>query len=120
MATTQTNGAPLNEKHKLKEPETNVVNVSSKRDPKSYKLLVKLILKKFGNVELRSLGNASECVVQLAETITHNKLAVFEKIESGIADLDDANNGSETRKGIKFIVKLNKSSQFDELTKNLE
>ena len=108
------------ERQKLREPEEPIVNVSSKKDPKSYKLLVKLILRKFGQAELRSLGNASESVVQLAESLVRNKFAVYEKIESGIADLDDANNETGTRKGIKFIVILKKSPQFDELTKTLE
>ena len=112
--------APQNEKQKLKEPENNLINVSSKKDPKSYKLIAKLMLRKFGLVEIRSLGNASESAVQLAESLVRNKFAVFEKIESELTDIHDANNESETRKGIKFTVKLRKSAQFDELTKNLE
>ena len=120
MDSAPTPKAPQNEKHKLREPEDSVVNVSSKKDPKSYKLLVKLILRKFGKAELRSLGNASESVVQLAESLVRNQFAVYEKIESGLTDLDDANNETGTRKGIKFVVQLRKSTQFDELTKNLE
>ncbi len=120
MNAPQNNRAPLDEKHKLKEPENNTINVSSKKDPKSYKLIAKLILRKFGVAELRSLGNASESVVQLAESLVRNNFAVFEKIESGVTDLDDANNETGTRKGIKFTVLLKKSPQFDELTKNLE
>ena len=108
------------ERQKLKEPEESIVNVSSKKDPKSYKLLVKLMLRKFGQAELRSLGNASESVVQLAESLVRNKFAVYEKIESGTVDLEDANNEAGTRKGVKFVVVLRKSPQFDELTKNLE
>ena len=118
--TTKAPRAERPERQKLREPEEPIVNVSSKKDPKSYKLLVKLILRKFGQAELRSLGNASESVVQLAESLVRNKFAVYEKIESGIADLDDANNETGTRKGIKFIVILKKSPQFDELTKTLE
>ncbi len=112
--------APQKEKQKLKEPETNVVNVSSKKDPKSYKLIAKLMLRKFGVVEIRALGNACESVVQLAESLVRNNFGVYEKIESEITDVDDANNEAGTRKGIKFSVKLKKSAQFDELTKDLE
>ncbi len=114
------NRAPQDEKHKLREPENNMINVSSKKDPKSYKLLVKLVLRKFGVAELRSLGNASESVVQLAESLVRNNFAVYQKIESGITDLDDQNDESGTRKGIKFTILLGKSPQFDELTKNIE
>ena len=120
MNTQTTKKAPIDEKYKLKEPENNQINVSSKRDPKSYKLLAKLILRKFGVAELRSLGNASESVVQLSESLVRNKFAVFDKIESSLTELADTNNETGTRKGIKFVVVLKKSEQFDELTKDLE
>ena len=107
------------ETHRVREPATAELNISGKRDPKSYKLTVKYALRKFGHVELRSLGNASEGVVQLAESLVRNKFAIIESIESGLTDLDDASNETGTRKGIKFVVKLKKSDEFDELTKNL-
>ena len=55
------------ETHRVREPTTAELNISGKKDPKSYKLTVKYALRKFGHVELRSLGNASEGVVALAE-----------------------------------------------------
>ena len=111
--------APV-EKQKIKEPEKEEVNVSSKKDPKSYKIICKLVLRKFGHCTLRSLGNASESVVQIAESMTRNELAVIEKIESGITELEDVNNETGTRQGITFTVRLAKGNNFDELTKNLE
>ena len=121
MTTPQTTtGAPQTEKPKLREPESKEINISSKKEPKSYKLISKLILRKFGELELRSLGNASESVVQLAESLVRNNFAVYERIESSVAELEDANNETGTRQGIKFTVKLKKSPKFDELTKDLE
>ncbi len=108
------------ERQKLQEPETNTINISSKKDPKSYKLLAKFILRKFGVVEIRSLGNASESAVQLAESLVRNHFAVFDKIESSETDLESGNSEEGPRRGIKFVVTLKKSPQFDELTKNLE
>mgnify|MGYP003593271865 CR=1 FL=1 len=105
--------------YKVKEPESPELNISSKKEPKSYKLACKYALRKFGCVELRSLGNASESVVALAESLVRNKFAVIDKIESGLTDLADANNETGARKGIQFIVKLKKSPEFDELAKNL-
>ncbi len=112
--------APRHEKQKLKEPENNQINVSSKKDPKSYKLIAKLMLRKFGAVEVRSLGNASESAVHLAESLVRNNFAVYEQIASELAEIQDNNNEAGSRQGIKFTVKLRKSAQFDELTKNLE
>ena len=113
-------GAPRTEKFKLKEPESKEINVSSKKDPKSYKLISKLILRKFGELELRSLGNAAESAVQLAESLVRNKFAVYERIESALTDIQDDNNDAGTRQGIKFTVRLKKSPEFDDLTKDLE
>lgn len=107
------------ESFKVKEPEHPEINISSKKEPKSYKLTCKYALRKFGFVELRSLGNASESVVALAESLVRNRYAVYEKIESGLTDLADVNNDTGTRKGIKFVVRLKKSAEFDQLAATL-
>ena len=107
------------QERKFREPESSEINVSSKKDPKSYKLVAKLMLKKFGIVELKSLGNASENVVALADMLVRNGFAVYQSIRSGVAELDDANNDG-VRSGIKFVVMLKKSDKFDELTQDLE
>ncbi len=107
------------QERKFKDPESSEINVSSKKDPKSYKLVAKLILKKFGTVELKSLGNASENVVALADMMVRNGFAEYLSIRSDVADLDDANNEG-VRSGVKFVVKLKKSAKFDELTQDLQ
>ena len=112
--------APTNEKHRIREPEREEINVSSKKEPKSYKIICKLVLRKFGHCTLRSLGNASESVVQIAESLVRNEVAVIEKIESGLTELEDLNNETGTRQGIAFTVRLGKGKRFEEFTKNLE
>ena len=112
--------APTTEKRKIKEPEKPEVNVSSKKDPKSYKIVVKLVLRKFGVCVLKSLGNASESVVQIAEGLVRSEIAKIDKIESSITELEDLNNETGVRQGITFTVKLSKGAKFDELTQNLE
>ena len=111
---------PETRSKRLVDPENQQINVSSKKNPKSYKLICKLILRKFNTVELKSLGNASENVVALAEMMVRNGFAEYESIKSDIAELEDSNNESGTRSGISFVVKLKKSAKFDELTKDLE
>lgn len=100
-------------------PTQNIINVSSKKNPKTYKLIAKLILKKFETLELRSLGNAAESVVVLAEGLVRNGFAEFERIDSGTTDLEDINNESGIRKGIQFSIRLKKSADFDKLTPEL-
>ena len=111
--------APAHTHAKIKEPQSPELNISSKREPKSYKLACKYALRKFGHIELRSLGNAAESVVALADSLVRNKFAVFQKIESGIAEMETDEKDARTRKSIKFIVHLAKSKEFDELAKDL-
>ena len=120
MEPKNTESAPQGEKHKIPEPEKAEINISSKKLPKSYKIVCKLALRKFGYVVLRSLNNASESVVFLADSLVRNKFAEIETIESSLTDLSDNNNETGTRKGISFVVRLKKSAQFDELTQNLD
>ena len=120
MDKTNPKQAPQGEKHKIPEPEKPEINISQKKLPKSYKIVCKLGLRKFGYVVLRSLNNAAESVVFLADSLVRNKYAEIEKIESSVIDLADNYNETGTRKGISFVVRLKKSAQFDELTKNLE
>ena len=120
MESQHNNNVQEPQERKFREPESFEVNVSSKKDPKSYKLVVKLILKKFGTAELKSLGNASENVVALAEMMVRNGFAEYQSIKSDIAELDDANNDGGVRSGIKFVVKLRKSDKFDEMTQDLQ
>ena len=120
MNNPQTQEAPADQKQKIKEPERPEIHISSKRNPKSYKIICKLVLRKFGHCILKSLGNASESVVHLAESLARNEIAVIEKIHSGVTQLEDANNETGTRTGITFEVRLGKGKRFDEFTKNLE
>ena len=120
MADNQAKVAPLTgEKQKIKEPETPEIKISSKKEPKSYKIICKLVIRKFGYCILKSLGNASESVVQIAESLTRSEIAVIDKIESGVTQLEDINNETGTRPGITFEVRLSKGKRFDELTQNL-
>ena len=120
MAEIQEHVAPQPEKHRIREPEKPEINISSKKDPKSYKIICKLVMRKFGYCVLKSLGNASESVVQIAESLVRSEVGVIEKIESGVTELEDLNNETGTRQGINFIVKLGKGRRFEEETKNLE
>ena len=79
---------------------SHIINISSKKKPKSYKLICKLILRKYGILELRSLGNAAESVVILSHTLVHNKLAEFKNIDSNMTNLEDINNEGGVRRGI--------------------
>ena len=121
MDKNQESQAPnTNERHRIREPEKPEINVSSKKEPKSYKIVCKLVMRKYGYCVLRSLGNASESVVQIAESLVRSGCARIEKIESAVTEVDDLNNETGTRQGISFVVRLEKGPKFDEMTMNLE
>ena len=71
-----------NVEKKLLNPEKNIINVSTRKSSKTYFFIGKVILKKFGTLELNSLGRASKNVVQIAESLVRNKLAVITGIKS--------------------------------------
>ena len=105
---------------KLLDPQNSLINVSNKRDARSYYTISKLILRKFGTLELHSLGSAADNTVRLAEFLERNKLAVIEKIGSDVVDVADSKSQSGARAEISFTVKLSKSKEFDDLTKELK
>ena len=111
---------PQAEEKKLLDPQNQTINVSNKRSARSYYTLSKLILRKFGTLELHSLGSAADNSVRLAEFLERNKYAVIEKLDSNIVDLADSRSQSGSRSELSFSVKLTKTPEFDELTKDLK
>merc|ERR1712039_85931 len=100
---------------KLLDPENKEVNISTRRDARFYIFLSKIILKKFGEIELKALGQAADICVRVAENLERYKYATVQRIYSETIDLEDQDR---KRKGARFVVKLEKSSEFDKLTEN--
>merc|ERR1712146_141352 len=100
---------------KLLDPDTNEVNISTRRDARFYIFLSKIILKKFGNIELKALGQAADICVRVAENLERYNYAKIVSIYSETIDLEDTDR---KRKGARFVVKLKKSEEFDKLTEN--
>merc|ERR1711881_38573 len=100
---------------KLLDPENKEVNISTRRDARFYIFLSKIILKKFGEIELKALGQAADICVRVAENLERYKYAKIQRIFSESIDLEDTDR---KRKGARFIVKLEKSEEFDKLTEN--
>ena len=110
-----------NQKEKtLFDPEDNVLHISGKKQVKIYFLLSKIVLKKFGNLELHSLGRAADNVVRVTQFLKDNGFATEESIGSKIVDTPDRNSNSGVKAEISFVVKMKKSDKFDELTKDLK
>jgi hypothetical protein len=101
------------EEKKLFEPETNELNISRSRKPNFYIFLSKIIMKKFGNIELRALGQAADVCVTVADTLQRHNYANITKIYSQTIELED---DDRKRKGARLVVRLEKSDQFDKLT----
>ncbi len=76
-------------------------------------------MKKFGTLELNSLGSASKNVVQIAESLVRNNLAEITSIKSYLTTLSDDRSTSGTRNEIAFQVCLKKTEQFDKLTEDI-
>ena len=110
-----------NEGHPRREIESEVLLISGKRDPKSYKLISKKILKKFNKLELRALNNATGNVVILAEILVRIGLAEITKIYSEEVKVSDSNkDNSPKSNGTSFVCRLVPGPKFEALTSNLE
>ncbi len=109
-----------NHEKKLLDPESPLVKISLKTPMKSYLFISKIVLKKFGNLELNSLGKASENVVRIAENLQRNNLGKILKIESGFKEVSDNKSDAGMRAELFFNIKMVKSAQFDELCKDLK
>ena len=116
---TEPQNPPQTEK-KLLDPENSQINVSNKRTAKSYYTISKLILRKFGKLELSSLGRAADNAVRLAEFLERNQYATIDRIESNIVEVSDSRSGTGSRNELALSVKLTKSKEFDDLTKELK
>merc|ERR1712139_76036 len=110
------NTQPPTEK-KLFDPDTEKILVTTRRDAKFYIFLSKIILKKFGNVELSALGRAADISVRVAENLQRYNYGKIVRVYSETVNLDDKD---KKRKGARFYVKLTKSEQFDKLTENIQ
>merc|ERR1712183_354701 len=95
---------------KLFDPDTEKILVTSRRDAKFYIFLAKVILKKFGVVELSALGRA-------AENLQRYNYGKITRIFSETIDLDDRD---KNRKGAMFCIRLEKTDQFDKLAENIQ
>ena len=54
---------------KLLDPETDTIRLSGSKDARFYIFLSKIILKKFGTLNLRAVGKATELCVQVSENL---------------------------------------------------
>ncbi len=59
---------------------TNIIRVSTKKNPNYYVFMAKNKLKEFGTVEFHAIENASHIAVIAAETLVRNEYAEWERI----------------------------------------
>ncbi|CAD8059952.1 unnamed protein product [Paramecium primaurelia] len=86
------------QKQKL-DPTDNQLHVSSKKTAKEFIFIAKIFLKKFNNVELHALGEATKISVRVAENLQRQGLITISKINSFTADI-------EGRKRVKLVIIL--------------
>mmetsp|Transcript_7488 Transcript_7488/g.6812 ORF Transcript_7488/g.6812 Transcript_7488/m.6812 type:complete len:121 (+) Transcript_7488:104-466(+) len=103
-------------------PDTNKIQISSKRDTGFYVFLSKLFLMDFEDIELHALGDAIAIGVKVGELLCRYQYTDISRVEtSTISPTNDEKAGGDgVRRGkkAKLIIKLRKSSKFPELIKN--
>lgn len=103
-------------------PESNKIQISSKRDTGFYVFLSKLFLMDFNDIELHALGDAIGICVKVGELLCRYGYTNIARIET--STITPTTGGKEDEKELrrgkkaKLIVKLTKSNQFPTLIKN--
>ena len=105
---------------KLFDPETNTLRVSHHREARSNFLFAKLVLKKFGNLRLTSLGRASGNVVRVAQFLENNGFATITSMKSDVVEVSEYNSPTGVKTELEFVVEMKKGDKFDELTVDLK
>lgn len=109
-------------------PQTNVVQISAKRDPGFYVFLCKLFLLDFPEIELHGLGDAINTGVKVGETLTRFGYTTIKKIQTttlapettGTTEGKDQKREPKKGKKAKLIVTLAKTNNFNKLMENFK
>ena len=98
--------------------DTNIINVSVKRNFAFYVFLAKKYLETFETVELHSLGQSCPLAVQAAENLARHGYATLERIYTDTISVDrqDGTTGSKA----KLFITMKKTKEFDRLNAEWE
>lgn len=109
------------EKHKL-DPQTNILQISSKREVRFFIFLAKIYLKKFEEIELHALGDAISLSVRVAESLARFGYVTISRINqfTFTGDEDKKEENKRPIRKLKLVVKLKKTADFDKKTADIE
>ena len=92
-------------------PNSNQINVSTKKNPNFYVFLGKKYLEEHETVEMHALGNAVSISVIAAENLVRNEYATFSEIKTKTITVEGAKGDS---KKAKLFITLKRSANFFE------
>jgi hypothetical protein len=100
-------------------PQSNKIQISSKRDSGFYVFLSKLFLMDFPDIELHALGDAISICVKVGELLCRYGYTDILRVETTtITPDEEEDKGFRRGKKAKLIVKLKRSANFPNLIKN--
>jgi hypothetical protein len=107
---------PVNKgEKKLLVPDSNVLQVSSKKGFRFYIFLSKIFLKTYEEIELHALGQATGMCARLGESLQREELGEITSIKTSTFIPKQSVNRPRRGKKIKLIVKIHRSDKFSEL-----
>ena len=92
--------------------DTNQINVSTNRNFTFYVFLAKKYFEDFEEVELHSLGNATQLAVQASENLIRHGYATLEQIKTDTIKVE-RRDGTEGSKA-KLFITLKKADGFND------
>lgn len=111
--TTNTKAAP-SETRKVQ--DSNIYRLASNVQPRKAMFLAKIILKKHGSIQIESVGVATSEASKIAQMLLKHGYANLKSIRT-----EQFNPESDPRRfQVKLFIVLEKSTQFDKLTEDIE
>jgi hypothetical protein len=115
MTTTTATAKPATTEPR-KVQDSNVYRLANRIQPRKAMFLSKIIMKKHGSIQIESVGIATSEASKLAQMLTKHGYANLKSIRT-----EQFNPESDGRRfQVKLYILLEKSSQFDKLTEDIE
>ena len=104
------------ERNKVK--DSNIYRISFKNGTGKSVFISKVIIKKFGSIQIESVGAATSEATKVAQILVKQGYATSKSIRTEQFHPDEIER-REAKFQIKLIVVLEKTAQFDKLTEDL-
>eukprot|EP01017_Pseudomicrothorax_dubius_P000530 TRINITY_DN0_c2052_g1_i2.p1 TRINITY_DN0_c2052_g1~~TRINITY_DN0_c2052_g1_i2.p1 ORF type:complete len:118 (-),score=21.01 TRINITY_DN0_c2052_g1_i2:87-440(-) len=104
------------EQKKVLDPQSNTINISTRKDTRFFMYLSKLFLRKFETIELHALGEAISISSRVSESLSRYGYANMSRINLQTITTQQKEGGRNDKQGqrkkVKLTIIMNRSGDF--------